>query len=114
MRSHAISGFLTSAQEQLIEPHDYRTINIELELGRSGQGFDLLAAEVMLLRLQNEGYELSPGDFNKEYLFYPGHVEARNTDVYKTAVLGRAKQIFPQLSVRDLANLFFSNKALKN
>lgn len=114
VRSHAISEFLTSTQEQLIEPHDYRTINIELELGRSDQGFDLLAAEVMLLRLQNEGYELELSDFNKESLFDPGHIEARNTDVYKAAVLGRARQIFPQLSVRDIASISVSDKALKN
>ena len=114
VRSHAISEFLTSTQEQLIEPHDYRTINIELELGRNDQGFDLLAAEVMLLRLQNEGYELALSDFNKESLFDPGHIEARNTDTYKSAVLGRARQIFPQLSTRDVASISVSDKALRN
>lgn len=114
VRSHAISEFLTSTNEQLIEPHDYRTINIEVELGSNDQGFELLAAELMLLRLQNEGYELGLADFNKEFLFDPSHIGARNTKTYKTAVLEKARKIFPQLSSKEVAAIAVMDSALKN
>ncbi|KOY01762.1 ORC-CDC6 family AAA ATPase [Pseudomonas nunensis] len=114
VRSHAISEFLTSTNEQLIEPHDYRTINIEVELGSSDQDFDLLAAELMLLRLQNEGYELGLDHFNKEFLFDPSHIGARNTKAYKSAVLEKARKILPQLSTKEVALVAVTDTALKN
>jgi hypothetical protein len=113
VRSHAISEFLTSTNEQLIEPHDYRTINIEVELASNDNNFDLLAAELMLLRLKNEGYELELEHFNKEFLFDPDYIGERSTRGYRTAVLEKARRILPQLTVKEIATIAVADEALR-
>ncbi|MEW4951540.1 ORC-CDC6 family AAA ATPase [Pseudomonas asiatica] len=114
VRSHAISEFITSTQEQLIEPHDYRTVNIEAELSKQEGGFELLAAELVVLRLYNEGYSLGLEGFNKELLFDADCIIKRSRTEYKQAVLGKAREIFPQLSTREVAGFAVKDKALKN
>ncbi|MBC3862427.1 hypothetical protein H8K32_09985 [Undibacterium jejuense] len=115
VRSHAISEFFTSTDEQLIDPHDYRTINIEEQLLKGGRkNFELLAAEVVLLRLSNEGFDIQFPNFKREFLFDPRFLPERNEDLYKSAVLNRVKEIFPQTSVSEIASHACNDPALKN
>lgn len=115
VRSHAISEFFTSTAEQLIDPHDYRTINIENEFLKTGQAnFELIAAEVTLLRLHNENFDIGFPEFDVECLFDPRFLDKRNNDEYRKAVLARVRRIFPQMTSTEIAQLACTDSALRN
>ena len=114
MRRHAITQFLTSGGEQIVETHDVRTIDIERELGKSEREFTLLAAEMLLLKLCDRGFDFTDTLFCPKKLVDPNHLEERTSDAYCIEILGHARNIFPGMAPRAIAQRVFEDSALMN
>ena len=106
---------LTSGSERISEPHDYRRIDLEKEfLEQDGKSsFLMLAAEVLLLRLSNAGYNFD-NTVDLDAMFDRTRLHERNTPSYRQKVKSLAREILPQLSTAEIASLTFEDKALRN
>nr|CBA32678.1 hypothetical protein Csp_D33350 [Curvibacter putative symbiont of Hydra magnipapillata] len=115
MRQHAISHFLTSGSEQIVEDHDVKTIDLEGELSKNdGRDFQLVAAEFLILGLIRSGHISDGGVVTQERLMDVAYLPERNLDSYRTAVLARARDVLPALTSREVAAAVMTDKALCN
>lgn len=115
MRQHAITQFLTSGSEQIVESHDVYTIDLEKELGKDdGRDFQLVAAEFLIIGLVRSGYLPENGPVTASKLMDVDSLAERNLDSYRTAVLAQARQILPALTSREIASAVMVDKPLSN
>lgn len=118
LRKHCVDTFpLSRAGEFLRERHDFTTIDIEDGLSGVGRerNFQLLAAEMLLLRLQqNENIQLETEIFKISHLFSPLHLATRKQKKYQEEILGIARRILPQIDAAEIANSVFTDSAFRN
>lgn len=114
MRRHAVGQFFTSGGEQIVETHDVRTIDIERELGKNDREFTLLAAEMLLLKLHERGFDFTDTLFCPKKLVDPNHLVERTSDAYCNEILGHARNIFPGMTPKTIAQKVFEDSALMN
>ncbi len=102
----------TIGNERIQEIHDYRVINIELDL--YGDTFELLASEIILSKLQeffDEKFDKLQ-QYNKNYLSDESSILFRKTDEYQNIVKEYIKYIFPIYSLLEISNILVNDSLL--
>lgn len=108
----AVTDFKTSSDERIVELHDLRKIDLEEQLSHDNE-FELLAAELFLLRLHLEGVRFGCEMFDPQKLHDPTHLQYRLSQPYRTAVVGRVREILPRLTSTDIAHKVMLDEPLK-
>ncbi|MBS0317633.1 MAG: hypothetical protein JSR49_10970, partial [Proteobacteria bacterium] len=108
----AVTDFKTSSDERIVELHDLRKIDLEEQLSHENE-FELLAAELFLLRLHLEGVRFGCTIFDPQKLHDPAHLSYRLSLEYRTAVVGRVREILPRLTSTDIAREVMNDDPLK-
>lgn len=102
-KREAVTDFKTSSEERIVETHDIRTIDIERLLSKRDEHFELLAAELFLLRLYQVTGKVDCHAFNPELLHDASKLHLRLVPAYKKAVIDYAKQILPEKRAPEIA-----------
>jgi hypothetical protein len=108
----AVTDFKTSSDERIVEMHDLRKIDLEEQLSFENE-FELLAAELFLLRLHLEGVSFGCSAFDPQKLHDQRHLAYRLSSDYRAAVVGRVREILPRLTSTDIAHEVFRDDPLK-
>lgn len=108
----AVKDFKTSSDERIVELHDLRKIDLEYLLSDEKE-FELLAAELFLLRLHLEGVSFSCDAFDPERLHDTIHLDYRCSAKYRQAVVGRVRELLPSLSSTQIAKHVMNDEPLK-
>lgn len=108
----AVTDFKTSSDERIVEMHDLRKIDLEQELSEEGE-FQLLAAELFLLRLHLEGVSFGCDAFDPERLHDPADLQYRLSDRYRNAVVGRVRELLPSLTSTEIAKHVMKDEPLR-
>jgi hypothetical protein len=111
-KKQAVVDFKTSSPERIVEGHDIRTIDLEEELSGSGE-FELLAAELFLLRVHQAGVQFNCPQFKPEQLHDARHLSFRLTKDYREQVLGCVRAILPSPSALDIAKDVLTDEPLR-
>lgn len=118
LRKHCVGTFpLSRKGEFLREKHDFSTIDIEEKLSDSGtkRNFELLAAEMLLLRLhQNQKVNLETETFKISHLFSLPHLAIRKEKKYQDEILGISRRILPQIDSAEIALTILTDPAFIN
>lgn len=78
----AVTDFKTSSEERIVLLHDLRSIDLEEELSNEAE-FELLAAELFLLRLHEVNATFDCSAFDPEKLHDVKHLAYRSSDRYR-------------------------------
>jgi hypothetical protein len=108
----AVTDFKTSSDERIVELHDLRKIDLEQELSEEGE-FQLLAAELFLLRLHLQGVNFDCREFDPERLHDQSHLTYRLSERYRNAVVGRVRELLPSLTSTEIAKHVMEDEPLK-
>jgi hypothetical protein len=108
----AVTDFKTSSDERIVELHDLRKIDLEDQLSHENE-FELLAAELFLLRIHLQGVRFGCPMFDPQRLHDPAHLPYRLSPEYRTAVVGRVRDILPRLTAPDIAREVMKDDPLK-
>ena len=108
----AVTDFKTSSDERIVELHDLRKIDLEEQLSHENE-FELLAAELFLLRLSLEGVRFGCTVFDPRMLHDPAHLPYRLSPEYRAAVVGRVREILPRLTSTEIAREVMNDEPLK-
>lgn len=108
----AVTDFKTSSQERVVERHDLRTIDLENELSDEGD-FELLAAELFLLRLHEAYARFDCPVFEPERLHDPIHLSYRLSPKYRKEVLRCVREILPKISAPEISKLVLADDPLR-
>ncbi len=111
-KKQAVVDFKTSSDERVVEGHDLRTIDLEQELSRDGE-FDLLAAELFLLRVHQAEARFDCPLFKPELLHDPRHLPYRLSKEYRDQVLRCVREILPSPSAHEIAQGVVTDPPLK-
>lgn len=101
-KKQAVVDFKTSSDERVVEGHDLRTIDLEEQLSRDGE-FELLAAELFLLRVHQGGGHFDCPLFKPSLLHDPRHLSQRLSKDYREQVLRCVREILPSPSAASIA-----------
>jgi hypothetical protein len=108
----AVTDFKTSSDERIVEMHDLRKIDLE-ELLSSVTEFELLAAELFLLRLHLKDVSFDCPAFDPQKLYDRKDLSYRLTSDYRTKVVGRVRELLPSLTSTDIAHEVLGDDPLK-
>lgn len=108
----AITDFKTSSEERIALIHDLRVIDLEEELGYNDTDFELLAAELFLLRLHRQGVSFNCAAFDVTKLNDPKHLASRLEKTYRTQVVGTVRAILPELTAPAIAKIVMEDPPL--
>lgn len=108
----AVTDFKTSSDERIVEMHDLRKIDLEEQLSVENE-FELLAAELFLLRLHLEGVSFGCPAFVPDKLHDQVHLPYRLSGGYRAAVVGRVRELLPRLTSTSIAQEVFRDEPLK-
>ncbi len=111
-KKQAVVDFKTSSDERVVEGHDLRTIDLEEELSKDGE-FELLAAELFLLRVHQGGGRFDCPLFNPSLLHDPRHLPHRLSKPYREQVLSCVKEILPSPSSADISREVIKDPPLR-
>lgn len=106
MRRDSVDAFWTSGNEQVVDVHDFRTIDLEDELARNGE-FELMAAELLLMKLRKQGWTVDCPVFDPERLHDPARLHERLEEGYSRAVKAAAREVFPSVTAPNVAREIF-------
>ena len=112
-KKQAVVDFKTSSDERVVEGHDIRTIDLEEELSLKQGEFQLVAAELFLLRLHQNGVPFECPLFRPEQLHDLKFLEKRLTESYQEQVLSCVRAIFPTPSANSIAKEVLRDSALR-
>jgi len=105
----------TSGFEQITNIHDYRLIDLEKQFLDGGKkDFSLFAAEILIFRAIQKGFNSEGVVFDIPLLKNKDRLCERYENNYKKNVLEIAGNIFPQLSIKEVAANVICDKALMN
>ncbi len=111
-KKQAVVDFKTSSDERVVEGHDLRTIDLEEQLSKDGE-FELLAAELFLLRVHQGGGHFDCPLFKPSLLHDPRHLSHRLSKSYREQVLRCVKEILPSPSSVDIAREVIEDPPLR-
>lgn len=111
-KKQAIVDFKTSSDERIVEGHDIRTIDLEEQLSSAGE-FELLAAELFLLRVNQGGGHFDCPLFNPSLLHDQRHLNHRLSKSYREQVLGCVRKILPSPSASTISLEVIENPPLR-
>lgn len=101
-KKQSVTELKTSSDERIVEIHDLTTIDLENELSRDS-GFELLAAELFLLRVHRAGGQFDCPLFDPEKLHDPRTLAHRLSKAYRDQVMRCVREILPTPSSADIA-----------
>jgi len=107
-----VVDFKTSSDERVVEGHDLRTIDLEEQLSRDGE-FELLAAELFLLRVYQGGGRFDCSLFKPSLLHDPRHLNHRLSKDYREQVLRCVREILPSPSAAIIAREVIEDPPLR-
>jgi hypothetical protein len=107
MKRNSFAEKRTLGEESLSDIHDYRQHDLEEYLR---EFFPIFAAEILFLQLSIIKYDV-PIDI--EGLRNPASLPKRLESDYGARVLEHAQKLFPDVSQADMANMVFSDGALR-
>lgn len=108
----AVTDFKTTSDERIVELHDLRKIDLELELSTEGE-FELLASELFLLRLHLEGVSFNCNVFDPQRLHDTANLDYRLAPTYRAAVVGRVRELLPGLNAPEVAQMVMQDEPLR-
>jgi len=108
----AVTDFKTSSDERIVELHDLRKIDLDHLLSDESE-FELLAAELFLLRLHLQGVSFGCDAFDPDRLHDPADLDYRLSEKYRKAVIGRVRELLPSLTAPEVARDVMSDEPLK-
>ena len=111
-KKQAVVDFKTSSEERVVEGHDLRTIDLEEELSREGE-FELLAAELFLLRVTQGGGKFNCPLFQPALLHDQRHLAHRISRPYREQVLRCVREILPSPSAITISNEVIEDPPLR-
>lgn len=111
-KKQAIVDFKTSSDERVVEGHDLRTIDLEEQLSMEGE-FELLAAELFLLRVHQGGGRFDCPLFQPSLLHDPRHLNHRLSRPYREQVLRCVKEMLPSPSAAEIAREVINDAPLR-
>ena len=111
MKRNSFSNKGTLGTELLSDIHDYRTIDLESFYSEE-EKFEVFAAEIILQRLE-KNYDLKEPIFNTNNLRDISKINERKIKGYIEAIMKTIEKIFPDVSVKELANQIFNEATLK-
>lgn len=111
-KKQAVVDFKTSSDERVVEGHDLRTIDLEEQLSRDGE-FELLAAELFLLRVHQGGGHFDCPLFKPSLLHDPRHLGQRLSKDYREQVLRCVREILPSPSAASIAREVIEDPPLR-
>lgn len=116
MRRDSVDAFWTSGDEQVVDIHDFRTIDLEDELAKEDGEFELMAAELLLMKLRKQGWTIDCPEFDPERLHDPARLTERLHEGYSKAVKAAAREVFPSITAPDVARAIYTqnDQALLN
>jgi hypothetical protein len=109
MKRNAFDTLQTVGTESIQDIADYRKHDLEAYL--LDTGFEVFAAEVLFLNLDQAGIGGIP--VKAEELRDPNALRHRREKAYQDNVLGRVREIFPGLTHEQLAKLAFESESLR-
>ena len=107
----AVTDFKTSSEERISVIHDIREIDLEDEISNTSE-FELLAAELVLLRLERKGVTFDCDVFDKSRLNDPKYLQDRLARDYRSQVVTTVREILPELTAPDIAKVVLSDAPL--
>ncbi|MCS0627872.1 hypothetical protein NX786_00730 [Telluria mixta] len=108
----AVTDFKTSSDERIVLLHDLRSIDLE-EVLQTESEFELLAAELFLLRLHEANATFHCPMFDPEKLHDIKDLEYRLSDQYRKEVLRCVREILPVLSAPEISRIVVSDAPLR-
>ncbi|KQV96640.1 hypothetical protein [Pelomonas sp. Root1237] len=112
-KKQAVVDFKTSSDERVVEGHDLRTIDLEEQLSYKTGEFELLAAELFLLRVHQAEAQFDCPLFKPEQLHDPKYLKQRLSKPYRDQVLRCVREILPSPSAASIAADALKDPVLK-
>lgn len=109
-KSNASPSVKTASDEWLQSPDDYREINLDSFIKEE---FEVYAAEIFLLTLQNTGLKCSIGEVTPRFLGDRKNVNLRKQKDYKNKILLIIYTILPTPTVKELSEYALKIKVIK-
>lgn len=101
-KKQAVVDFKTSSDERVVEVHDLTTIDLEKELASEGE-FELLAAELFLLRVQQAEVKFDCPMFRPEYLHDVKYLAHRISGEYREQILRCVRGMLPNPNSSEIS-----------
>lgn len=113
MRKDSVDQFITSGGEQIVETHDIRSIDLEKLVGKTDKTFKLLAAELLLMKLSKQDFDVACPEFEVGRLHAPDRVSERLGEDYTRAIRAAAGRLLPGRSSSEIAKGVFEDAPLR-
>lgn len=112
-KKQSVVDFKTSSDERVVEGHDLRTIDLEEELSHKPGEFELVAAELFLLRVHQAEIHFNCPLFKPEQLHDLKYLGQRLSKPYRDQVLRCVREILPSPSAACIAADVLKDPALR-
>lgn len=112
MRRGSVQDLVTSGNEQIVEPHDIRTIDLEDEIG-DDEEFKVFAAELLLMKF-NKQTDIHCPEFNVDRLRDPKRLAERRQSEYRQTIKRAANTFLPGRKASEIAAELNEDGPLKN
>jgi hypothetical protein len=109
MKRYGMKTKETVGEESISDIADYRTHDLDVLLGETQ--FSVYAAEILFVRLAHAGTSVKT-EIKFDDLKNASALPSRRTAAYQSAILKKAREIFPGLSQTSLAEFAFNDRAL--
>ena len=110
MRRDSVEDFVTDGNEQIVETHDIRTLDLEAKLGTEGN-FRTLAAELLLMKF-SKSTDIHCPAFSAQRLFDPAGLPERRQETYRKSIRQAASALLPGRKAPAIAADVGSDDAL--
>lgn len=111
-KKEAVSDFKTSSEERVVELHDLNTFDLEGEFS-DAKVFNLVAAELLLLRLHQAGASFDCPVFDPGKLHDVRDLSYRAPSSYRDQVLKCVKSILPTPTAAEIATGVMTDEPLR-
>jgi hypothetical protein len=101
----------TSGEEHINKDQDF--VQIDLEASYKEDDFDVLAAEITLLRLYDADIIELPKDVDKGYFTDPDRLESKGSKEVSQKILNAVSQMFPKPSIMAISEEIIRDSILK-
>ncbi|MBD9471254.1 hypothetical protein [Pseudoxanthomonas sp. PXM01] len=101
MRRDSVEDFVTNGNEQIVESHDIRTLDLESRLGEIAD-FRIMAAELLLMKFSKK-VDVHCPSFDIDRLRDPSRLDERRSESYRQAIREAASVLLPGRNASEIA-----------
>lgn len=101
MRRDSVEDLVTNGNEQIVEAHDIRTLDLEAMLGEISE-FKMMAAELLLMKF-SKNVEIPCPAFNVDRLRNPARLGERRSTDYSIEIRNAASSLLPARNASEIA-----------